>query len=307
MQPKLSALTGPYQQKKFAAAFMQKAGDFLLLMKFRLNLTVVFSAVIGYWLAMGGNAGLPGLLMLVLGGFLITGAANAINQVLEKDYDKIMKRTQNRPVAAGRMSATEGLLIAGLCSLGGSVVLIYFFNSLTAFIGVLSMLLYAFVYTPLKRVGPIAVAVGAIPGALPPLIGWTAATGVLTYEAYLLFSIQFIWQFPHFWAIGWLGSDEYAKAGFKLHPSPEERNQHTAFKICIYQVFLLFLTMYPVMLGIFSYSFAAVALLLGSGFVYWGVQLFKHCNQQYALRLMIASIIYLPLLQIAMAIDILFR
>lgn len=301
-------LSGEKRQSNFILeALLGKCADYLLLMKFRLNLTVVFSAVIGYWLAMGGKTTITDIMLLGLGGFLITGSANAINQVLEKDFDKLMKRTQNRPLAAGRMLTTEGLLFAGGSASIGATILFYWFNPLTAFIGLLSLVLYAFIYTPLKRVGPIAVAIGAIPGALPPLIGWTAGVGALTYEAYLLFSIQFIWQFPHFWAIGWLGSEEYAKAGFKLHPTPEERNKRTAVQICCYIFSLLLLTIYPVILGIFSIYYAFVATILGLGFLYSGILLVRECNQQYALRLMLTSIIYLPLLQIAMAIDIAFK
>lgn len=283
-----------------------KVKDYAMLMKYRLNLTVVFSAVIGYWLSLSGQFNAAGLFWLAVGGFLVTGAANAINQVLEKDYDKLMKRTQIRPVASGRMGVTEGLLVAGIAATAGALVLFYFFNSLAAFLGILSLLLYAFVYTPLKRIGSVAVAVGAIPGALPPLIGWAAGYGALSYEAYLLFSIQFIWQFPHFWAIGWLGSEEYAKAGYKLHPAPDERNEKTALRMVVYILFLVMLTIYPVMLGIASYYFLAAGLLLGIGFLYSGIRLLLNCNQQNALGVMLASILYLPLLQIAMLADVIF-
>ena len=290
----------------FFALLAERMKDYSLLVKFRLNLTVVFSALIGYGLAVGSNLNLSNIIFLGLGGFFITGAANAINQVLEKDYDKQMTRTQNRPVAAGRMSPTEGLLIAGINGVIGAAILCYFFNSLAAFIGVFSLILYAFVYTPLKRVGSIAVAVGAIPGALPPLIGWTAATGALSYEAYLLFSIQFIWQFPHFWAIGWLGADEYAKAGFKLHSGANDRNGKTAMQISVYILFLMLLTLFPVILGIFSYYFAGAALIFGLFFFYTGISFVRNNNRQHALRVMIASILYLPLLQIAMVLDAIF-
>lgn len=290
----------------FFALMAERVKDYALLVKFRLNLTVVFSALMGYSIATIGNFEFLSLLLLGLGGFFITGSANAINQVLEKDYDKLMVRTQNRPVAAGRMSVTEGLLIAGINGVIGAVILSYFFNSLTAFIGVLSLLLYAFIYTPLKRVGNIAVAIGAIPGALPPLIGWTAATGSLGYEAYLLFSIQFLWQFPHFWAIGWLGADEYAKAGFKFHSGADDKSGRTSRQITAYIFFLILLTLYPVILGIFSYVFAAVALILGLMFLFSGINLVRNNDRRHALQVMIASILYLPLLQVAMVLDLVF-
>ena len=281
----------------------EKLKDYLVLTKYRLSLTVVFSAVIGYALAFGTQVNGWYLLLLGIAGFLITGGANGINQVLEKDSDKLMKRTADRPVATGRMTVTEGLLVSGIAGVVGITILYVFFNELSALIGALSLLLYAFVYTPLKKISPIAILVGALPGALPPVIGWVAATGVWNYEAYLLFSIQFLWQFPHFWAIGWLGAEEYAKAGFRLVPTPETRNRHTALQVISYIVALIIVSLLPSFFSLTSPYFMGVAVVLGLGFLAAGIQLYQRCDQKAALRLMLASIIYLPLLQIAMVLD----
>lgn len=280
-----------------------KLNDYAILTKYRLNLTVVFSSVLGYLMAYNGQVEWTKILLLSLAGFLITGAANGFNQVLEKDYDKLMKRTANRPIAAGRMTTTEGVLIAGLFGIVGLLILWYWFNDLAALIGAISMLSYAFVYTPLKRISPIAILVGAIPGALPPTIGWVAATSVLSYEGYVLFAIQFLWQFPHFWAIGWLGAEEYAKAGFKLVPTPEERNQRTAIHIISYILILIVVSLFPTLIGQTSYLYAGFAALLGLFFLVAGIHLFQKCDNAAALKLMFASIIYLPLLQILMVVD----
>lgn len=301
MLPNSKIATLPIQE-----AIIARLKDYGILVKLRLNLTVVFSSVIGYLLAMGTNFTFFNLFMLGLGGFLITGSANALNQILEKDYDKLMKRTKNRPLAANRMSITEAVLLAGLLGIIGIGLLWYFFNEMAALTGAISLLLYAFVYTPLKRINPIAVFVGAIPGALPPVIGWLAATSVWGYEAFVLFAIQFLWQFPHFWAIGWLGAEEYANAGYKLMPTPETKNRYTALQVVLYILCLIMITCVPSLLGLVSYYFIGVALVCGLGFLYTGIQLVKKCDDKAALMVMFASIIYLPILQISMVFDRIF-
>ena len=175
--------------------------------------------------------------MLGLGGFLISGASVTINQILEKDLDRLMTRTQDRPLPAQKIKMTEANWVAMITGLIGMILLVKFTNPLTVVLSMVSMLLYSFVYTPLKRVGPIAVFVGAIPGAFPPLLGWVAATGTIGYEALVLFGIQFIWQFPHFWAIAWVSHEDYQKAGFKLLPAGGKKDFHTAIQIMIYTLF----------------------------------------------------------------------
>ena len=282
-----------------------KVSDYLILVKYKLNFTVVFSAVIGLLLAniAYGSFSWLALVLLAMSGFIITGSANAINQILEKDYDKLMKRTAGRPLAAGRMNVTEALLLAGILGVGGILILWYFFNENAALLGAVSLISYAFIYTPLKRVHPIAVLVGAIPGALPPVIGWVALTGTLTYEAYILFAIQFLWQFPHFWAIGWLGAEEYEKAGFKLMPTSNEKNKGLGIQVILYIGFLIMTTVLPGLIGMFSFYFVFAALISGLFFLYYGFNLFRYCDDKAALKLMLASVIYLPVLQIIMVLD----
>lgn len=197
--------------------FAAKLRDYSLLVKLRLNLTVVFSSVVAYMIAAGEQSSWLAVGILALGGFWVTGAANALNQVLEKDFDKQMKRTADRPLASGRMKMGEAVLAAGFMSLLG-VSLLALFNPWTAFLGTLALVSYAFIYTPMKRVGPEAVIIGAVPGALPTLIGCTAAQGELSWLGVALFVAQFLWQFPHFWSIGFLGYDDYHKAGYQLVP-----------------------------------------------------------------------------------------
>ncbi len=288
-------------------AFLKsKLSDYSILVKVRLNLTVVFSAIIGYLLAVGTNFLFIDLFFLGLAGFLVTGSANAINQIIEKDYDKLMKRTANRPLATNRMSVGEALLVAGILGITGLSILGFLFNTTAALIGAISLLSYAFVYTPLKRVSPIAVFVGAIPGALPPVIGWVAATSLWSYEASVLFSLQFLWQFPHFWAIGWLGAEEYEKAGYKLLPNADGRNKATAIHIMLYIVTLIAVSLAPYAIGLISIISITAALSLGAMFLYYGYNLYKECDNKAALKLMFASIVYLPVLQTIMVLDRLF-
>ncbi|MEM6318873.1 MAG: protoheme IX farnesyltransferase, partial [Bacteroidota bacterium] len=195
------------RDNRIFGALSNKLNDYGLLVKFKLNLTVVFSAVMAYLIAFDRTASWIGIIVLAIGGFLVTSSANALNQVLERDYDKLMKRTENRPLAAGRMSVSEAVIVAGISCLVGTALL-SMFNAWTGLLGMVSMVLYAFVYTPMKRVSPMAVAIGAIPGALPLMIGCVAAQGGMTTLAVTLFVIQFLWQFPHFWAIAWLGDKD---------------------------------------------------------------------------------------------------
>jgi len=286
-----------------------KLSDYDQLIKLRLNLTVVFSAAFGYMMVVGANVNGLALLMLSLGGFFVTSSANAINQILEKDYDKMMKRTANRPLSTGRMEMTEAILIAGLSGVSGLLILWYFLNPLTALLGAISLILYAFVYTPLKRYSPIAVFVGAIPGALPVLIGWIGATGSegMNYIAFSIFCVQFLWQFPHFWSIGWLGYEDYKKAGFKLLPTAYDgRNINTAIQILIYTMATIFVSFLPFVYGITGILYLVVALMLGLLFVVRSIQLIRKCDNESAKKVMFASLIYLPVLQIVMVLDKIF-
>lgn len=284
-------------------ALMQKIRDYALLGKLRLSLLVVFSAVITYSLGVD-HPSFQNLSVLALGGCLITFAANALNQVLEKDYDKLMARTAQRPLPAGRMEVAEAVLAAGLMSVLG-LFLLASFNPLTAVLGAVSLVSYAFIYTPMKRVSPAAVWIGAVPGALPMAIGWTAATGKLGSEALALFSIQFIWQFPHFWAVAWVAYEDYAKAGFYLLPSRQldGRNKSTALQAVAYAALLIPVSFLPWMLGITGIVSAVVLTILACLFTFAAVQLYAQCTRKAALRLMFSSLIYLSVALIVLLLD----
>lgn len=274
------------------------------LVKFRLSVLVTFSAGFGFILGDSGTFFSWGsFLALVLGGFLITGASGAANEILEIEYDKLMKRTQNRPLPLNQISLFEAYWFTFIIGISGISILWLFTNPLTTLLGILSMVLYIFVYTPLKRVGPIAVFVGAIPGAMPPLLGWTAATGVISHEALILFGIQFIWQFPHFWAIAWVSDEDYKKAGFKLLPSGGKKDLNTAIQIMIYTLFLLPLGLLPTYFGLTGINSGIVATVCGVLFLAQTFSLMKDCSRKSALKIMFGSFLYLPIVQIAYLLD----
>lgn len=274
------------------------------LIKFRLSALVTFSAVFGYILGdRGVNFGWSGFVGLVLGGFLISGASGAANEIMERDLDKLMKRTQNRPLPLQIISLQEAYWFTSIVAIAGITLLWLFTNPLTTGLGILSMALYVFAYTPLKRVGPIAVFVGAIPGAMPPLLGWTAATGAITYEALIIFGIQFIWQFPHFWAIAWVSDDDYKRAGFKLLPSGGGQDLNTAIQIMIYTLFLLPLGLLPSYFGLVGLNSGIVATVCGVLFLAQTFSLMRDCSRKSALKIMFGSFLYLPIVQIAYLLD----
>jgi protoheme IX farnesyltransferase len=287
-------------------ALSQSITDFGLLVKFRLNLTVVFSAVMSYAIVAEGQITVLATLVLALGGFFVTSAANALNQVLERDYDLLMPRTANRPVAAGRMSVSKAVLLAGLMALVG-ISLLSVFNPLTGFLGTLSLISYAFVYTPLKRSSPLAVLVGAIPGALPLIIGSVAYEGTITSTAMMLFSLQFLWQFPHFWAVAWLADEDYRKAGFYLLPTGAAEKDKTtgllSFGFCLLLIANTFLAF---AMGYISLV-AMVALVVLN--VYWALKcwnLYKTCSVKAARAQMFFSFAHLPMSLIVLLLDKLF-
>jgi len=300
MSEMISSRTETLSGTTFASA---KAKSYYELLKPRLSFLVAFSCAFGYGLATKGNVNWTTLLMLTLGGFLLSGASSCINQIIERDLDKLMTRTMNRPIPMGRISVNEAKFFASICLLLSIIILSIYTNPLTVILSLVSMILYSFVYTPLKRVGPIAVFVGAIPGALPPLLGWTAATATIGYEAMIIFGIQFIWQFPHFWAIAWVADDDYKKAGFKLLPSGGGKDLNTAIQIMVYTLFLIPLGLLPAKIGITGLNSAIVATLCGVAFFAQTFSLMKTGNRQSALRIMFGSFLYLPIVQIAYLLD----
>jgi heme o synthase len=295
-------IAGPIHSLSGFPFVLAKAKAYFELLKFRLSFLVAFSCAFGYVLASSDTNWFT-LMMLFIGGFLLSGASVIVNQILEKDLDALMNRTMNRPLPTNRVSIQEAISFCVTCMIAGVGILLMYTNVLTTILSVISMILYSFVYTPLKRVGPIAVFVGAIPGALPPLLGWTAATGVISHEALIIFGIQFIWQFPHFWAIAWVADEDYKKAGFKLLPSGGERDLNTAIQIMIYTLFLIPLGLLPATFGITGIYSAVVATVCGSLFFAQTFSLMKSGDRRSALKIMFGSFLYLPIVQIAFLLD----
>lgn len=281
---------------------MSKARAYFQLLKFRLSLTVSFSSAVGYLLG-AKELDWSRALLVMLGGLAVTGAANTINQIFEKDLDKLMKRTAQRPLPLGVLSVAEGWAFVVLLGGLGLGLLAYFFNPLAAALSLISLILYGFIYTPLKTISPICVAVGAIPGGMPPLIGWVAATGVLGVEGWVLFGIQFMWQFPHFWAIAWVLDDDYKKAGFKMLPTPGGKDMRTAIQIMTYTLVLIPLSLLPLYFGMTGTTYAMVAAICGVLFLMQTFYLMRTCTKKAAMRIMFGSFLYLPIVQIALVLD----
>ena len=273
------------------------------LTKLRLSLLVTFSAIFGFILASSQGISYNDLFFLFFGGWLITSSSLINNQILEKDSDGLMKRTMKRPIPTKRISVKSSMIISLFFSLSGFLILYYFLNFYSAFLSILSLIIYSFVYTPLKKVSSIAVFVGAIPGALPPLIGWVAATNQISIEALIIFAIQFIWQFPHFWAIAWVSDEDYKRAGFKLLPNGGGKNFSTAINIMTYTLILLPLGLLPTIFGITGLISGFVAILCGVLFLIQTIHLIKDFSKKSAFRVMIGSFIYLPIVQISYILD----
>lgn len=271
-------------------------GDYGLLIKARLTAVVVLSSALGYLIAAGSNADLRSLVLIILGGFFVTSAANALNQVFEKDYDSLMQRTANRPLAAGRMRTTEAVLFAGLACLAG-ILILSTFNPLTAILGMISLVLYAFVYTPMKRYSTMAVAIGGIPGALPVLIGFTAYEGTISAYGMGLFALQFLWQFPHFWSIGFVSFEDYQRAGFKLLPVVNDQiDRNLGLSSMFYSVMSLPVIGLLYLYGLIHLNSAVLCALLSIVYIYLGYGFHRSFDRKSALKLMFYSFAYLPLL-----------
>lgn len=281
-----------------------KVRDYMLLIKFSLSFMVVFSAVISYLLAPKVVVyDWAMIIWLFIGGMLVTGSANAVNQVVEKDTDAMMKRTAKRPVASGRMSVTEGWAFAIVTVVAGLFILGYFFNLLSAVVAAVSWFIYAFMYTPLKKVSAVAVLLGAVPGALPCLIGWAAGQDELSTGGWVLFAIQFFWQFPHFWAIAWIAHTDYSKAGFKLMPSVEGPGRYSAIQSIIYSLVLIPVGILPYLTGM-SGIVSFWIIIAANVFMTWqSVRLYREMEVKAARRVMFSSYIYLPIVLLALLAD----
>lgn len=278
--------------------------DFKEITKMRLALSVVFSSLAGYLLG-AEVIDIKTLILLAFGGYFMVGASNAFNQIIEKDLDALMDRTKNRPVPAGRMSVNMAFAIASIFTLLG-IIILYIINPQTAMFGAISIFLYTCVYTPLKTKTPLAVFVGAIPGAIPFMLGWVAATDDFGIEPGTLFAIQFFWQFPHFWAIGWFLFEDYKKGGFFMLPTGKQ-DKATAVQTIMYSVWTLLVSLIPVF-GITGRLYltpisAIIVGILGLGMLYYAIQLYKKMTTQAAKQLMLASVSYITLLQIVYVLD----
>ncbi len=303
-------------------ALASKVKDYFILIKFTLSFMVVFSCVVCYLLAPNIKFDFTSVVLLFIAGMLITGSANAINQTVEKDTDALMKRTANRPVAAGRMSEKEAWTFAIITGLAGIIIMWQWFNFTSAMIGLFSLFLYAFIYTPLKKINSISVLVGAFPGALPCLIGWVAGTGLINplahfqgttsigevaefsnFGGYILFAIQFLWQFPHFWAIAWVAHKDYEKAGFKLLPSREGPTKFTAVQTIIYSMLMIPVGMLPFYFHISGIISFWILLACNFWMVYISIMLVIKMNVAAARKVMFSSYFYLMIVFLALLFD----
>jgi len=289
---------------KSESVLINKIRDYFQLIKPSLSIMVVFSSVISYLLAPKVvQYDWKMILLLFSGGLLITGSANAINQVVEKDTDAIMKRTAKRPVAAGRMTEKEAWSFAVITGVLGIFILGNYFNWLSAGIALLSLFLYAFIYTPLKKVSSISVIVGAVPGALPCLIGWAAGNDAITAGGWVLFLLQFMWQFPHFWAIAWIAHSDYTKAGFKLLPSELGPTKYTAIQTIIYSLLLIPVGVIPYFIGM-SGMVSLMVVTIANIFMVWRcIELYRNMDVPSARRVMFSSYIYLPIVLLGLLAD----
>ena len=280
-----------------------KVKDYFQLIKFTLSFTVVFTCVICYLLAPGITYNLKMVILLFVAGMLVTGSANAINQAVEKDTDALMKRTGKRPVASGRMSRQEAYTFALIAGLLGVLMMWQFFNVQSALLSAFSLFLYAFIYTPLKKVNSIAVLVGAFPGALPCLIGWVAGTGEFNAGGWILFGVQFLWQFPHFWAIAWVAHKDYSTAGFKLLPADKGPTKFTAMQSVMYSMIMIPFGMLPYYFGISGLTSLWIVSVCNLLMVVQCVRLYTSMDVAAARRVMFSSYIYLPIVFLALLAD----
>ena len=281
-----------------------KMRDYFQLIKFTLSFTVVFSCVICYLLAPKVVVYDWGMIVvLFIAGMLVTGSANAINQAVEKDTDAMMKRTGKRPVANGRMSQQEAYMFALLAGIMGVLMMWYFFNLSSALLSAFSLFLYAYIYTPLKKINSIAVLVGAFPGALPCLIGWVAGNDDFSAGGWILFGIQFLWQFPHFWAIAWVAHTDYSKAGFKLLPADKGPTKFTALQAVMYSVLMIPVGVLPYYFGLTGQTSMWILLACNLFMVVQSLRLYKEMDVKAARRVMFSSYIYLPIVLLAMLAD----
>lgn len=288
---------------KWHILLLSRFKDYAQLLKPNLSFMVVFSSVVGYLLAPGVQFDWVNVIILFTGGVLVTGSANTINQIIERYSDRLMKRTMLRPMPDGRMSVAEAWAVATVSGVIGVSLLTYFFNPLSGLLSFISLLLYAFAYTPMKKIHPVAVLIGAIPGALPPLIGWVAATGSLGVGGWILFLIQFFWQFPHFWAIAWVGFEDYEKAGIRMLPSKQGRTRFTGLQCMFYSLILVPMAIMPRMVGMTGNAGMFITMACGVLYFVASFAFYMQNDHKSAKRVMFSSFIYLPTVLLALLFD----
>lgn len=277
--------------------------NYMQLMKMRLTLTVVFTALVAFAMASAGQIDWLKMLYLLIGGTLVVGSANGINQIIERNYDAMMLRTNNRPVASGRMAVNDAAIFCLLIGVAGVMMLSFIFNFTTGVLAIFSLISYAFVYTPLKRISSAAVLVGAFPGAVAPLLGWACVNGEIGLPALLLFVIQFAWQFPHFWAIAWVLDEDYQRAGFRLLPSNEGRGKKSALQILFYTILLVPVSVLPYFFGVSGVVSLIFGIISAVFMCYLALMLYRKKTVKTAKALMFGSFIYLPTVFISVWLD----
>ena len=294
--------------KEISAAILSTAEKswtavFADLVKARLTTLVLLTTLVGFYLGLPGAMNFALMFNTLAATALVAAGASALNQFLEREYDAKMRRTQSRPLPSGRLQPTTVMIFGGVCSVAGLVYLALAVNLLTSVLGAVTLVSYLFIYTPLKRVTWLNTAIGAVPGALPPLMGWTAARGELTGEGWALFAILFFWQLPHFFAIAWIYKDEYAKAGFKMLPSIDPDGRRTAQQAVSNTLALLAVSLFPFVFKMAGTTYLVGAIILGAGFLWGAIQFSRQLTLARARQLFFASIIYLPLLLALMVWD----
>ena len=290
-----------HHQKTLGANVKAFLAIFSAITKLRLSLLVVFSALMSYWFA-GVDLSLNGFIYLGFAGFFITASSIMMNQIIERDTDKLMERTKNRPLPSNQISVVTASVIAGIMAVAGIVILGFCFNPISGLLGALSLISYSFIYTPFKKISPIAVFIGAVPGSLPLLIGWTASTGSIGLGGVILFFIQFFWQIPHFWAIAWIANDDYRKAGFHLMPY-NEKSRKTALANLPFLILLILVAATPYFIGMCGIISLIVVTLSGIYYMITAIQLSTDLSEKSAFRFMFASFYYLPIVLIALNLD----
>ena len=287
-----------------AMLIIRKLKDYQQLMKLNLSMLVVFSSVVGYVIIPDVKVEFINVLYLFIGGSLVTAAANAGNEILERNTDKLMRRTMLRPLPDARMTVLEATLFCVITLLAGLSILYLKFNPLSALLSLLCFVIYVAIYTPMKKVSPLSVLIGAFPGSLPCLIGWVAGTNHLgSMAAWTLFIIQFFWQFPHFWSIAWIGHEDYEKAGMKMLPRIEKIGYFTAFQCVLYSAVLIPLSALPMVVGLGGWISVVGLGLAALWFLYNSLNFLKDNSDAMARKVMFASFVYLPVVLITLVLD----